>query len=205
MNRNQAYLFSLSFISIVFIIFFASIAVCIIFTVNIYNTIQINEESVISSWATVESAYQRRSDLVPNLVEIVKASAIHEKETLTSVIEARSKITSIKAGNQPIDINRFQSSQNELGAALSRLMIVIEGYPELKANQNYRDLLAQLEGTENRINVARVRYNEAVKIFNTSIRTFPNNLINKYTNNLEKKESFKADEDAGKAPKIKFN
>lgn len=173
-----------------------------------YNTIQQNDEAVIASWGDVEASYQRRSDLIPNLVETVKAYAAHEKETLTTVTEARAKVGQLKLGsdviNNPAAFAKFQSAQSGLTSALSRLMVVVERYPDLKANQNFRDFQHQLEGTENRINVARVRYNDAVRIFNTSIRTFPNNLTNRFLLNLPRREPFKADAGAEKAPKVQF-
>ena len=173
-----------------------------------YNTIQQNDEAVIAAWGDVEASYQRRADLIPNLVEAVKAYAAHEKEPLTAVTEARAKVGTIQAGaevvNNPQAFAKFQEAQGGLSSALSRLMVVVERYPDLKANQNFLDFQHQLEGTENRINVARVRYNEAVRIFNTSIRTFPNNLTNKLMLQLPRRESFKAEEGAAKAPAVKF-
>ncbi|MBN1533848.1 MAG: LemA family protein [Spirochaetes bacterium] len=173
-----------------------------------YNTMQENEEAVLAAWGDVESAYQRRNDLIPNLVETVKGYAKHEADTLTAVTEARAKVGSIQAGkdilNDPANFAKFQQAQGELSGALSRLMVVVERYPDLKANQNFMDLQNQLEGTENRINVARVRYNEAVKVFNTSIRIFPNNLTNSIFLKLERREPFKAEEGAKTAPKVKF-
>ncbi|HKI51946.1 MAG TPA: LemA family protein [Geothermobacteraceae bacterium] len=173
-----------------------------------YNQIQSNEESVFAAWADVEATYQRRADLIPNLVETVKAYASHERETLQAVTEARAKVgqTSISTkdlGN-PASFGQFQAAQGELSGALSRLLVVAERYPDLKANQNFRDLQHQLEGTENRINVARQRYNDAVRIFNTSIRTFPSNLTNSLLLHLERKEPFKAEAGAAEAPKVKF-
>ncbi len=173
-----------------------------------YNTIQQNDEGVIAAWGDVEASYQRRADLIPNLVEAVKAYAAHEKETLTAVTEARAKVGSVQAGaevvNNPQAFAKFQEAQSGLSSALSRLMVVVEKYPDLKANQNFMDFQHQLEGTENRINVARVRYNEAVRIFNTSIRTFPNNLTNNMLLHLPRREAFKAEEGTAKAPKVKF-
>ncbi len=173
-----------------------------------YNTIQVNDEAVIAAWADVEASYQRRADLIPNLVETVKAYAAHEKETLTAVTEARAKVGKLPPGkdlmNNPEAFSQFQNAQADLGSALSRLLVVVERYPDLKANQNFLDLQHQLEGTENRINVARVRYNEAVKIFNTSIRTFPNNLTNSLLLHLPRREPFKADIGAEKVPAVKF-
>jgi len=173
-----------------------------------YNQMQSNEEAVFAAWGDVEATYQRRADLIPNLVETVKAYAAHEKETLTEVTNARAKVgqVQIKAedlGN-PATLQQFQAAQGELSSALSRLLVVAERYPDLKANQNFLDLQHQLEGTENRINVARQRYNDAVRVFNTSIRTFPNSLTNSMLLHLERKEPFKADAGAAEAPKVKF-
>ncbi len=173
-----------------------------------YNEILQNDEAVKAAWADVEAAYQRRYDLIPNLVKVVQAYAKHEKETLTAVIEARAKASSVQLTpemlNDPQAIARFQAAQGEISSALSRLMVTVERYPDLKANQNFMDLQHQLEGTENRINVARTRYNEAVRVFNVSIRTFPNSLTNRLFHQLEVKESFKAAEGAEKAPEVKF-
>jgi LemA protein len=173
-----------------------------------YNSMQRNEEAVFKAWGDVESNLQRRADLIPNLVEVVKGYAAHEKETLQAVIEARAKATSVKIG--PADLgnaeamNRMLQAQGQLSSALSRLMVVVERYPNLKANQNFLDLQNQLEGTENRINVARQRYNEAVRVFNFSIRKFPNSLTNNLLLNLERKEYFQAEEGAKQAPKVSF-
>ncbi|MCI5194111.1 MAG: LemA family protein [Candidatus Electrothrix sp. AU1_5] len=173
-----------------------------------YNTIQKNDEAVIAAWGDVEAAYQRRADLIPNLVETVKAYAAHEKDTLMAVTEARAKVGQLNLGsdtlNNPEAMANFQAAQGSMSSALSKLMVVVEKYPDLKANQNFRDLQHQLEGTENRINVARVRYNKTVQVFNTSIRTFPNNLTNNFLLNLPRREPFKAEEGAQHAPKVKF-
>jgi LemA protein len=173
-----------------------------------YNQIQANEEAVNAAWADVQATYQRRADLIPNLVETVKAYAAHERETLEAVTEARAKVgqvnISTKDLSDPAALEKFQAAQGELSGALSRLLVVAERYPDLKASQNFSDLQHQLEGTENRINVARQRYNEAVRVFNTSIRTFPNNLTNKFLLHLERKEPFKAEQGAEQAPKVKF-
>jgi LemA protein len=173
-----------------------------------YNQIQQNEEAVFAAWADVEATYQRRADLIPNLVETVKAYAEHERETLQAVTEARAKVgqMNISAGDlgNPATLEKFQAAQGELSGALSRLLVVAERYPDLKANQNFLDLQHQLEGTENRINVARQRYNATVQTFNSSIRTFPNNLTNKFLLQLERKEPFKAEAGAEKAPQVKF-
>jgi len=156
----------------------------------------------------VEAAYQRRVDLIPNLVAVVKGYAAHEKDTLIAVTEARAKVGKLQIGsdvvNNPKAMAQFQKVQGGLSSALSRLMVVVERYPDLKANQNFRDLQNQLEGTENRINVARVRFNDAVRVFNTSIRTFPDNLTNNFILHLPRRAPFKAEAGAQKAPTVKF-
>jgi len=173
-----------------------------------YNSMQAAEEAVFAAWGDVEASYQRRADLIPNLVEVVKGYAKHEADTLQAVTEARAKVGSLQASkqlvNDPQAFAKFQQSQGELSGALSRLMVVVERYPDLKANQNFLDLQNQLEGTENRINVARVRYNKSVQDFNTSIRTFPNSMTNSLLLHLSRKEPFKAEEGAKAAPKVKF-
>jgi LemA protein len=173
-----------------------------------YNTMQKNEEAVKAAWGDVEAAYQRRNDLIPNLVEVVKGYAKHERETLTAVTEARAKVGSVQVPKNILDdpkaFSQFQEAQAGMSSALSRLMLVVERYPDLKANQNFQDLQHQLEGTENRINVARTRYNKAVEIFNTSIRVFPNSLTNSLLLHLTLKEPFKAEPGAAKAPQVKF-
>ncbi len=166
------------------------------------------EEAVFSAWGDIESNLQRRADLIPNLVATVKGYAAHEKETLEAVINARAKATSVQLS--PKDLGNAQAMQQLLNAqgglssALARLMVVVERYPDLKANQNFLDLQNQLEGTENRINVARQRYNKAAEQFNGAIRKFPNNLTNNFLLNLERKEYFQAESGAKEAPKIKF-
>ena len=173
-----------------------------------YNTMQMNEEAVKAAWGDVEAAYQRRNDLIPNLVQVVKGYAKHEKETLEAVTEARAKVGSIQVTKDmvgdPKAMAQFQAAQGQMSSALSRLMVVVERYPDLKANQNFMDLQHQLEGTENRINVARVRYNKAAQDFNTSIRTFPNSMTNSLLLHLKRKEPFKADAGASAAPKVQF-
>ncbi len=173
-----------------------------------YNEMQKNDEAVKAAWGNVESALQRRMDLVPNLVETVKGYASHEKDTLTAVVDARAKATQTTITPENIGdaeaMAKFQAAQTGLSSALSRLLAVVENYPDLKANQNFLDLQHQLEGTENRINVARTRFNEAVQVYNTSIRTFPNSLTNSVLLHLTPKEYYKADEAAQTAPKVKF-
>ena len=173
-----------------------------------YNSIQKNEEAVFAAWGDVEATYQRRADLIPNLVETVKAYAAHEKDTLTEVTNARAKVGQVSISADKLGdaatMQQFQQAQGKLTGALSKLLVVAERYPDLKANQNFLDLQHQLEGTENRINVSRQRYNKAVQTFNTSIRTFPNSLTNNFLLNLDRKEMFKADAGAETAPKVKF-
>lgn len=173
-----------------------------------YNTMQAQEESVFAAWGDVEAAYQRRADLIPNLVEVVKGYAKHEADTLKAITEARAKVGSVRLSkdmlNNPQSVDEFQHAQSQLSGALSRLMVVVERYPDLKANQNFLDLQNQLEGTENRINVARTRYNKSVQEFNSSIRSFPNSVTNSLLLHLTRKEPFKAEEGSKVAPKIKF-
>lgn len=145
-----------------------------------YNQIQINDEGVSAAWSEVLNQYKRRADLIPNLVSVVQGYAAHEKEVLTKVTEARANVAGLKATpelvNDEAAFARFQQAQSELSGALARLLVVAENYPNLKADASFRDLQAQLEGTENRITVARNRYIDAVKVYNISVRTFPNNL-----------------------------
>ena len=173
-----------------------------------YNSLQMKEEAVFKAWADIEATLQRRGDLIPNLVETVKGYAKHEAETLEAVIAARAKATSVQLSPDQLGdvaaMQKFQEAQGGLNSALSRLMLVVERYPDLKANQNFLDLQAQLEGTENRINVARQRYNQMVEDFNASIRKFPASLTNNFILHLERKEYFKADEAAKATPQVKF-
>ncbi len=171
-----------------------------------YNGLVAAEERVVQAWANVESAYQRRADLIPNLVETVKGYAAHEREVLTEVTRARSRVgrvTVTAEGLTPEAIRRFGEAQQGLSGALSRLLAVAERYPDLKASQNFLDLQTQLEGTENRINVARTRYNEAARAYNTRIRSFPANLFARAFG-FEPKPYFQADEGAERAPKVRF-
>lgn len=173
-----------------------------------YNTLQQQEEEVFGAWGDLESSLQRRADLIPNLVNTVKGFARHEKETLTGVIKARAEATKVnitaKDLSNPNAIAQFQKVQSGISSALSKLMVVVERYPDLKSDRHFSDLMHQLEGTENRINVARVRYNKAVKDFNYSIRKFPYNLTNNFMLNLERKEYFQAAEGAKEVPKVEF-
>jgi LemA protein len=173
-----------------------------------YNTLQGLDENVKAAWAEVQNQYQRRADLVPNLVSTVKGAAQFEQQTLQQVIEARSKASSIQLNTQdlsnPDAFRRFEEAQRGLSSALSRLLVVVERYPDLKANQNFRDLQAQLEGTENRIAVARKRYIESVGEYNKAVRFFPTNLTARYLLGLEVRETFRAEDAAAKPPEVKF-
>lgn len=165
------------------------------------------DESCSGAWAQVENVYQRRLDLIPNLVKTVQGAADYEKGTLEAVINARSKATSVQVNADNLDENsiaQFQKAQDELSSALSRLMVVVERYPELKANQNFLELQAQLESTENRIAVERNKFNEVVKDYNTYIRKFPNNIIAGMFN-FDKKGYFQATAGAENAPSVDFN
>jgi LemA protein len=171
-----------------------------------YNKMVTFEENVTKQWAQVENVYQRRADLIPNLVATVKGYAEHERSTFTEVTEARSRATSVKI--DPANLNeaslaQFQEAQNNLSSALSKLLVVVERYPDLKANQNFLDLQAQLEGTENRITVERNKFNETAREYNTYIRRFPNNLIAGMFG-FDKKAYFEAAAGSEKAPEVKF-
>lgn len=171
-----------------------------------YNGFVSKQETSNEAFANVQATYQRRADLIPNLVEVVKGYAKHESQTLENVIAARAKATqiNINADNlTPEKISEYQKAQGELSSALGKLMAVAEAYPDLKASKNFSDLQVQLEGTENRINEARQKYNKAVKSYNTSIRSFPGAMIAS-TFNFEKMEMFEADETAKEAPKVNF-
>ena len=173
-----------------------------------YNDLQALDEEVKGAWAEVQNQYQRRADLVPNLVATVKGAANFEQETLQRVIEARSQATSVKLDAQalsdPAAFKKFEEAQRNLSGALSRLLVVVERYPELKANQNFRDLQAQLEGTENRIAVARGRYAKAVVEYNKMVRFFPTNLTAQYLLGMKVRENFSAEPGAEKPPQVKF-
>lgn len=168
------------------------------------NTIPTLDEQVKASWGQVENQYQRRADLVPNLVATVKGYATHEQETLKAVTDARARVGSLQV-SVPAQLKEFEAAQNQLSSALSRLMVVVERYPDLKADQQFLTLQAQLEGTENRISVARRDYIEAVRQFNTEIRTFPGVIWHKlFYSDLEAKPSFSAKPGADEAPKVSF-
>ncbi|WP_298715823.1 LemA family protein [Chitinophaga sp.] len=171
-----------------------------------YNGMVKSDENVQKAWGNVETQYQRRADLIDNLVSTVKGSANFEQETLTKVIEARSKASSVQVNANdlsPENIAKFQQAQSELGGALSRLLVTVEQYPQLRTTEQFQTLMAQLEGTENRIAVARNDFNTAVNGFNSTIRTFPNNLI-AGIGGFKEKGYFKAAEGSDKAPKVQF-
>ncbi len=173
---------------------------------NGYNSLVKEDEVVKNAWANVQSDYQKRNDLVGNLVNTVKGAAKFEQETLTKVIEARSKATSVNlTADQltPENIEKFQAAQGQVSSALSRLLAVVESYPDLKANQNYLQLQGQLEGIENEIRASRNTYNNTVNSYNTKVRSFPMNILGGMFG-FKAKESFKADPGAEKAPKVEF-
>lgn len=184
----------------------AMVALVAIWVVSGYNSLVNADESVATAWSNVENQYQRRADLIPNLVNTVKGYAAHEQETLDAVVSARTRATqvTIDADNMtPEKLAEYQKAQGEVGVALSRLLAITESYPDLKANQNFLELQAQLEGTENRISVERRNFNEAARSYNTSIRTFPKNLLAGMFG-FEKRPYFEAQEGAEKAPEVKF-
>lgn len=165
-----------------------------------------SEESVTTAWSNVETQYQRRADLIPNLVNTVKGYAAHESETLQAVIEARSKATQVTVDPSNMtaeQMKEYQAAQGEISSALGRLIAVSEAYPDLKANENFQELQAQLEGTENRINEARRNYNEVAQAYNVKIRQFPTNILAGLFN-FGTKEKFAADSGAEKAPTVEF-
>ncbi len=171
-----------------------------------YNTMVDLDEQVQSQWAQVQNVYKRRADLIPNLVASVKGAAAHEQGTLTAVMEARAKATSVNVDPTkltPESIEKFNQAQGQLSTALGRLMMVTENYPQLKANQNFLELQAQIEGTENRITVERQKFNEVTRVYNSKIRSFPNNLTASLFG-FEKKGYFQADPAAQNAPKVEF-
>ena len=173
---------------------------------NVYNQMVVSDEYVQSAWAQVENVYQRRADLIPNLVNTVKGYAAHEQETLESVVAARSQATQIKVDPEnltPEKLAEFQKAQGEVTSALGKLLAITENYPDLKANQNFLELQAQLEGTENRINVARVNFNDATKRYNTAIRRFPKNILAGMFG-FEKRSYFEAQDGAETAPQVQF-
>ena len=188
------------------IIVIAIVAVVAIWAVSAYNGLVNLDEGVANKWGDVETQYQRRADLIPNLVNTVKGYAAHEQETLESVVAARSQATQIKVDPEnltPEKLAEFQKAQGEVTSALGKLLAITENYPDLKANQNFLELQAQLEGTENRINVARVNFNDATKRYNTAIRRFPKNILAGMFG-FEKRSYFEAQDVAETAPQVQF-
>lgn len=188
------------------IVILGVLAIGVLWVVNTYNRLVEQEETVEAAWSQVENQYQRRADLVPNLVATVKGYATHEQETFVQAMEARAKATQITidpANATPEQLAAYQAAQGELSQALGRLMAVAENYPELKANENFLQLQSQLEGTENRCTIARQQFNEDARNFNTIVRRFPGNIVAMIFG-FEKKPYFEADEDAKHAPKVEF-
>jgi len=184
----------------------AAVVVIAMWAASAYNTMVGEQENATTALANVQSAYQRRADLIPNLVEVVKGYAAHEQGTFEAVVNARAKATQITldpTNLTPEKLQEFQKVQGELGSALGRLIAVQENYPELKANENFKDLQVQLEGTENRINEARNKFNAVVQQYNVVIRSFPKNILAGIFG-FQKMDKFEADSDAQNAPKVKF-
>ena len=191
----------------VILIVIVAVALVLFFWIKgMYNSMVRTDETVSQAWAQVENVYQRRADLVPNLVATVKGYAEHESSTLEAVVEARAKATQATVDPSTLseeELARFMSAQNELGTAIGRLLVSVERYPDLKANQNFLELQAQLEGTENRITVERQKFNEAARNYNVTIRRFPNNIFAGMFG-FEKKGYFEASEGAEQAPVVSF-
>ena len=188
------------------LIILAILAILVFWGVGGYNGLVSTQESLNKSWANVENQYQRRADLIPNLVETVKGYAKHESSTFEAVVNARSKATQMTidpTNLTPEKLQEFQAAQGELSSALGRLLLLREAYPELKANQNFIELQAQLEGTENRIAVAREQFNQEVQSYNTTVRRFPKNIIAGLYGS-ERKPTFEAEKGAEQAPEVKF-
>lgn len=188
------------------IIIIAVAVLAVVWSITGYNGLVSMDEGVQTKWADVETQYQRRADLIPNLVNTVKGYAAHESETLQAVVEARAKATSmnIDPSNMSAEqIANFQKAQDGVSSALGRLLVTVEKYPDLKANENFRELQAQLEGTENRISVARRDYNEAARKYNTTLRSFPKNILAGMFS-FEKKAYFEAQEGSEQAPTVQF-
>ncbi len=190
-----------------FLIVLVVLGLLAFYGISINNGLVEREEGVESAWAQVENQYQRRADLIPNLVNTVRGAADFEQETLTQVIEARSQATSINISaddlNDPAKIQQFQAAQQQLSGALSRLLVTVERYPELQANANFRDLQAQLEGTENRISTERMRFNNTAQSYNTAIRKFPTSIF-AGIGGFERKAYFEAEDGAEQAPVVDF-
>lgn len=190
----------------ILLIILAAVLAIVFWGIGRYNALVTAEENVETAWAQVENQYQRRADLIPNLVATVKGYAAHESETLEAVVSARAKATAVTidpASVTPEQLAAFQQAQGELGSALGRLMAIAETYPDLKANTNFRDLQQQLEGTENRITVARNTFNEQARAFNVLVRRFPTNIIANMCG-FEKKAYFEAEAGAEHAPVVEF-
>lgn len=194
----------------IWLVVLAGIVGLALWLVPSYNRLQTLDEKVIAQWSEVVNQYQRRADLVPNLVETVKGYAKHEEAVFTQVAEARANVGKVNITpemlNDPAAIARFQQAQGELGAALSRLLVVAEQYPELKANTNFENLMVQLEGTENRIATARRHYIDGIQEFNTSVRTFPGSFVARFAG-LERRAPFSVENEAAisTAPQVQFN
>jgi LemA protein len=192
--------------TVILITVVALVAIIALWAMSAYNKLVVADESVTTEWANVESQYQRRADLIPNLVSTVKGYAAHEQETLDAVVSARAKATQMTVDAKdltPEKLQEYQAAQGEVGAALGRLLMITENYPDLKANQNFMALQEQLEGTENRIQVARQKFNLTAKTYNTSIRRFPTNILAGMFG-FESKAYFEAEAGADKAPKVEF-
>lgn len=191
-----------------FLIGIVVVGLIVFFGISVNNGLVEKEEGVESAWAQVENQYQRRADLIPNLVNTVKGAANFEQETLTAVTNARSNASSINISaadlNDPAKLAQFQEAQSQLSGALSRLLVTVERYPELKANANFRDLQSQLEGTENRISIERKRFNDTAQSYNTAIRKFPSSIFASI-GGFERKAYFEADQGAENAPSVDFS
>ena len=188
------------------IIILVVVGIAVVWAIMGYNGMVKADEAVSTAWSNVENQYQRRADLIPNLVNTVKGYAAHEKETLEAVVAARSKATQITIDPDnmtPEKLQEYQKAQGEIGAALGRLLVITEAYPDLKANENFKELQAQLEGTENRISVERRNFNETARSYNTAIRTFPRTIIAGMFG-FDKRPYFEAEEGASKAPEVQF-
>lgn len=188
------------------IILIAALAVVVLWGVKVYNGLVTLDETVSKSWADVETQYQRRADLIPNLVNVVKGYAEHEENTFKEVVEARAKATSIQidpSNITPEQLQEYQAAQSQVGSALGKLIAVAENYPELKANENFMELQTQLEGTENRIQKSRSDFNAKVQEYNTTARRFPGNIVASIFS-FPLKANFKAEEGSERAPEVKF-
>lgn len=188
------------------IIIIALVAIIVLFGVTTYNSMVSKQEGVSKAWSNVENQYQRRSDLIPNLVNTVKGYTTHEQGTLEAVVKARSEATQVKVDPEnltPEALQKYQQAQGNVGSALGRLLMLTESYPDLKANQNFIELQAQLEGTENRISVERNRFNEVAQEYNTYIRKFPKNIFAGIFG-FDKRPYFEAEAGSEKAPKVEF-